>query len=193
MELKIISKEARCQWRLGGDRCTNFFHTLVSQSVSRSNIDRLVIGNESVSDKERIKNHVREFNVDLYTEPVEGRPFPSGRVPNTITKEQFDTLEIAFSEKEVWDAVCELSSDKSPGPNGFPLRFYKSCWHFLEDDMMRVFENFYRSGYLDWHLNTTFISLIYQKNQGLHLFMNFGLYLCSQDAIKLLQGCSRTA
>lgn len=65
--------------------------------------------------------------MDLCTEPVEGRPFPLGLAPNTITKEQSVTLESMFSEKEVWDAVCELSSDKSPGPDGFPLRFYKSC------------------------------------------------------------------
>lgn len=43
---------------------------------------------------------------------------------------------------------------------GFPPRFYQWCWHFMKHDFLKVFSYFYHKGYLDWLLNTTFISLI---------------------------------
>jgi hypothetical protein len=36
-------------------------------------------------------------------------------------------LDSPFSEKEVWETIKQLPSDKAPGPDGFMGRFYKAC------------------------------------------------------------------
>jgi hypothetical protein len=36
-------------------------------------------------------------------------------------------LDVPFTEKEVWETIKQLSSDKSPGPDGFTGIFYKLC------------------------------------------------------------------
>jgi hypothetical protein len=40
------------------------------------------------------------------------------------------------SEEEVWKTICQLSSDKAPGPDGFTGNFYKACWPIIKNDIM---------------------------------------------------------
>ena len=42
-------------------------------------------------------------------------------------------LDAPFSE-QVWKTICQLWSDKAPGPGGFAGRFYKTCWLTLKED-----------------------------------------------------------
>lgn len=51
-------------------------------------------------------------------------------------------LEIPFSEVEIKKEVFENDGSKSPGPDGFTLAFYQSCWEMV-DDLMKVFIEFY--------------------------------------------------
>ena len=36
-----------------------------------------------------------------------------------------DILVAPFSEKEVFDAIAQMKNNKAPGPDGFPVEFYK--------------------------------------------------------------------
>lgn len=166
---------------MGGDQCTKFFHILVSQSTMGRSIESLNVNGQLVSDKETVSKSIRDFYMDLYNDLCPSKPFPRNLNLNRLDAEQADNLESTFSESEVYQAVCDLSSDKSPGSDGFPLRFYKSFWEVMKIDLMRVVENFYRSSYLDWRLNTTFISLI-PKEPGASSLNDF-------RPISLLSGC----
>lgn len=60
-------------------------------------------------------------------------------------------------------AVWRFENDKSPGPDGFSMSFYKECWEILKGDIMKMVEDFYTSDFLDVRNNATFISLIPKK------------------------------
>jgi hypothetical protein len=67
-------------------------------------------------------------------------------------------LDLPFLEKEVWETIKLLPSDKAPGPDGFTWGFYKACWSIIKVDIMaavwsRRFAQFDR-------LNTAYITLI---------------------------------
>lgn len=78
-------------------------------------------------------------------------------------------------------AINDLESDKCPGPDGFPLHFYKFCWGFMKGGLLKIFNDFYTNSYFDWRLNTTHLSLI-PKVLGACSLMDFG-------PISLLSGC----
>lgn len=84
-------------------------------------------------------------------------------------------------EFEVWQALSDLAGDKSPGPDGFPIQFYKLYWFFMKRDIMRIFNSFSKTGFLDWRLNSTFISLI-PKEPGASSIKDF-------RPIALFSGC----
>jgi hypothetical protein len=47
-------------------------------------------------------------------------------------------LDAPFSEKEVWETIKKLSSDKAPDRMGSLGGFYKACWPIIKQDIMRV-------------------------------------------------------
>lgn len=69
-----------------------------------------------------------------------------GLVFSRISKERAIWLEGEFSLDEVWEALDSLEGDKPPGPSGYNLAFFKSCWDTVGLDMLRFFKEFYTDG-----------------------------------------------
>lgn len=90
-------------------------------------------------------------------------------------------LEGDFTEEEIWQALVDLCGDRSPSSDGFPIQFYCFCWLFMKQDILKVFKSFASSGFLEWRLNTTFITLI-PKHHGANSISYYW-------PIALLSGC----
>jgi hypothetical protein len=72
-------------------------------------------------------------------------------------------LERPFQEEEVLQALLSMDEDKAPGPDGFPIAFYRSCWSIVKAYILSVFHNFHRHERFEKSLNATFIALIPKK------------------------------
>jgi hypothetical protein len=60
-----------------------------------------------------------------------------------------------------------LSTDKSPGPDGFTGRFYKACWDIIKGDIMAVVSAVWRRDFRNFRLlNTAYITLIPKKDDA---------------------------
>jgi len=53
-----------------------------------------------------------------------------------------------------------MNGDKAPGPDGFSMAFFQTCWDVLSLDIMKVFHDFHVRGWFEKSLNASFISLI---------------------------------
>lgn len=74
-------------------------------------------------------------------------------------------LDMPFSEQEIWAAVKESPAEKAPGPDGFKGKFFRSCWHLIKVDILRVFNKFYHlAGHNFSALNEAVIALLPKKN-----------------------------
>ena len=49
-----------------------------------------------------------------------------------------------------------FNGDKTPGPDGFSMAFFQSCWSVLKKEIMEVFQNFHT---FEKSLNTSFLAL----------------------------------
>ncbi|KAL5726419.1 hypothetical protein ACHQM5_009464 [Ranunculus cassubicifolius] len=98
--------------------------------------------------------------ISIYKEPKAWRPRLEGLDFKKISEEEKEGLEKVILEKEVKEAIDGLGGEKAPGPDGFPILFFKKCWGFMKDDIMKVVDEFQYEGFLDWRLNHTFIRLI---------------------------------
>lgn len=52
-------------------------------------------------------------------------------------------LDHPFTMDEVKQAVFELGGEKGPGPDGFPIQFFKQFWQSTKLDLFRLCEDFY--------------------------------------------------
>ena len=48
-----------------------------------------------------------------------------------LAADENDILTAPFLEKEVFEAISQMKNNKAPGPDGFPVEFYKKCWHII--------------------------------------------------------------
>lgn len=85
-----------------------------------------------------------------------------------IQQHDLSSLEVPFTEEEVWATVKEMPLDKAPGPDGFTGRFYKSCWNIIKEDIMLALLTIHRGHVSRFRLlNTAFISLLPKKQDAL--------------------------
>lgn len=124
----------------------------------------LVIEKDRVTENETIEAHMKDFFQQLYTEEVPCWPVLTGLNLKHLVSDLPKELECDFTEEEVKQALDDLAGDKTLGPDGFPLKFYSFYWPFIKKDIHRVSCTFYKNRFLEWHLNTNFISLILKKN-----------------------------
>jgi hypothetical protein len=45
---------------------------------------------------------------------------------------------VCFSEKEVWETIKDMPSNRVPGPDGFTGLFYKVAWPIIKRDIMNA-------------------------------------------------------
>ena len=76
------------------------------------------------------------------------------------------------SRDEIRKVVFGMKALKAPGPDGFPVLFYKYYRDIVSDQLTLAIQGFFRNGWLLKEFNKTFISLIPRK-KGVHNFNHF--------------------
>jgi hypothetical protein len=81
-----------------------------------------------------------------------------------IPNHDLSALDDPFTDKEVWDTIKQLPSDKAPGPDGFTCKFYKICWNIIKQDIMSAVLAIGSRKFMNFHvLNTAYITLLPKK------------------------------
>jgi hypothetical protein len=78
-------------------------------------------------------------------------------------------LSSRFEKEEIFQVVKDLQGDKSPGPDGFTMAFFQKCWHVIETDILRFFNEFFEKGTFAYSLNATFVTLIPKKQNAINI------------------------
>ena len=68
-----------------------------------------------------------------------------------------------FIEKEVFEAISQMKNNKAPGPDGFPIEFYKRCWDNIKGDLMPMFHDLFNGHLQLFKLNFGTITLLPKK------------------------------
>ncbi|CAN1156157.1 Transposon TX1 uncharacterized 149 kDa protein [Linum perenne] len=104
-----------------------------------------------------------DFYSNLYSEEEDSRPFPWNIDFNSINIDCVDDLVKPFSEPEVWEVIRKCAGDKAPGPDDFPMGFYKAHWSIVKSDILKALEDFGNFKTIPRSINNTFLCLIPKK------------------------------
>ena len=74
-----------------------------------------------------------------------------------------ENLEHPFSEDEIHSALMEMNGDKAPGPDGFTMAFWQSCWVFVKEEVLDLFKELYEQSAFIKSINNTFLVLLPKK------------------------------
>lgn len=173
---EILTKEeifwrqkSREKWLEEGDRNTKFFHNSTIQNRSLNKITSILtpqgsrtenpseIANTFVSHFKNLLNNYEGSNREAQTHLLKF-------IPKLITAEENKNLNRPITLEEVRSVVFSLSSDKSPGPDGFQAFFFQKCWEILGEDLWKAIEASRNGGSLLAEINYSFFTLIPKKD-----------------------------
>uniref|UniRef100_A0A2N9GXK7 Reverse transcriptase domain-containing protein n=1 Tax=Fagus sylvatica TaxID=28930 RepID=A0A2N9GXK7_FAGSY len=162
-------QKSRALWLREGDKNTKFFHRLANSHRRYNSISSLSINGVLSSDSEAISECITNFYTHLFEEEECERPLLDGLDFSMISGEDALWLERPFGEEEVAGVVAGFNGDKAPGPDGFSMGFFQSCWDILHTDVMAVLHYFHGLSSFEKSLNATFVSLIPKKSAALEV------------------------
>ena len=150
-ELEIATLLEEISWRQKsrvlcvreGDRNTKFFHRIANSHRRVNSIDRLMVDGVLSSNPTAIVDCISQFYRQFYLEDVAHRPVLDDVDFSSISMEDASWLDRLFEEEEVFGVITDFNGDKAPGPDGFLMAFFQSCWGVLKIEIMTVFHNFH--------------------------------------------------
>ncbi|XP_039120313.1 uncharacterized protein LOC120256691 [Dioscorea cayenensis subsp. rotundata] len=137
-------QRSRLRWLQEGDENTKYFHSVANGRKNTNFIPSVKVGEVSVSEVREIgKVFENQFRA-LFGQQ---RPFrfkaDLNRLLRNKARVDLSHLERPFSMEEVKKAVFDLGSDKAPGPDGFPMMFFKIFWEIVKVEVLKLCEDFY--------------------------------------------------
>ena len=169
VKLAGAAQRACARWVQEGETPTKYFCGLEKRQSAAKHIacmsddDTLISGNEKVL--KYIEEHFSNLfkaravqSVSSYLSEI-GVDFPK------LTNEEACLLEGHVTLKDACHALYELRNDKSPGPDGFTVNFFKVFWKQLGVFLVRSLNNGYVNDLLSISQRQGIITLIPKGNK----------------------------
>ncbi|KAL8506838.1 hypothetical protein ACS0TY_017653 [Phlomoides rotata] len=106
--------------------------------------------------KEGIYQYFKKFFSDERRWKLDMRGVQCSRLAGW--ENQFLTRE--FCIEEIKQSIWSCDDNKSPGPNGYNMKFIKRFWNLMEEEVLRFFVEFHTHGKLAKGINSCFMVLI---------------------------------
>ncbi|XP_058763377.1 uncharacterized protein LOC131636799 [Vicia villosa] len=122
----FLRLKSRKLWLSDGDSNTHFFHNSLKERRRRNAPCSLSSSSGLLENVVEVKYYVHDFFKSLFEEEVERRPNIGGLGMKKLLEREALRIERPFTEEEVKVAIWSCDGNKSAGPDGFSLEFYKS-------------------------------------------------------------------
>ncbi|XP_020253912.1 uncharacterized protein LOC109830973 [Asparagus officinalis] len=137
-ELSFFKQKARIDWSIQGDRCTEFFHSMIKANRHHNRVmllynylgQRLTEGDDIVN--EFITHFKSLMGTAVDTTPPKINIIHSGpRLDDSQARE----LVAPVTKEEIKKVIFSMSDNKAPRPDGFNVAFFKSSWSVVGEEV----------------------------------------------------------
>lgn len=134
-ETEGILIRSRAKWLEEGERPSRYFFRLQSSRAQKSFMPSIYnsLGTEVFSQKEIEQAHV-DFYSSLFSEEPIDLNFQNdllSSLSRQLSSDQASLCEGAITVDEISFAIKNMNTNKSPGPDGLTVEFYRKFWNLL--------------------------------------------------------------
>ena len=159
---KFYCDKARVKWLSEGDRNTSFFHAMAKVRHIKQSLSVMRDGNRIIDQPNEVSDHVVTYFRDLFT--ADATLMDSNLVdrviPCLVTDGENASLTVMPSPEEIYQVICSMEHNSSPGPDGFGGVFYMKCWKIIGETVVQAVQSFFSNGYIPPHFNSNLMVLI---------------------------------
>jgi hypothetical protein len=102
-------------------------------------------------------------------------------IPSVVSEHENNQLVKDITEEEIAKAVWSLDPDKAPGPDGFPIRFYRSFWDIIKQDLKKMLNYTLHKQKIGGATNSTFLALIPKESNPSNFSRFRPISLCNSS------------
>ncbi|RVW53163.1 Transposon TX1 uncharacterized 149 kDa protein [Vitis vinifera] len=123
-----------------------------------------------------LKAKLKEWNKNAFGDLIERKKCILLDIANFDSMEQEGGLSpelliqravgIPFTEEEISKAIFQMDRIKHRGLMDLLLQCFQDCWDVIKEDLVRVFDEFHRSGIINQSTNASFIVLLPKKSMA---------------------------
>ena len=168
---KGIIIRARGRWHEHGERNSKYFLNLEKRNQVKKHIRKLVLNGSITTNPFDILNEQKRFYSDLYQSKTSDENKESVNaflnelnIPK-LSEEQKQSCEGEISLEECKDVLDSFQNNKSPGNDGLPIEFYKTCWDLISDSFIDCVKETYKYGEMSSSQRKAVITLIEKKDK----------------------------
>lgn len=181
-------QKARVTWLKLGDDNTAYFHNARRERGGRNRIDRLVDDDGTILDKPKdIEVEVLRFYKNLLSSSSTLKAID----PKVLSQDPLinrDDSKVLIREVTTADidaAMWSIGVDKSPGIDGYNVKFFKKSWDIVKYDIYDAVLDFFarRASSASWNMNS--ITLIPNHPQASQV-KDFGPISCCSVVYKII-------
>lgn len=153
-----------------GDKASKLLAHQLRQSTSFHQIPQIKTAVEITLDPTKINDEFKSFYSLLYTSETNPDTqdfvnfFNMLQIPQ-VHSDMVEELERPITTDELLIVMASMQTGKCPGPDGYPIEFYKKFQHKLAPILIDMFNESFASSSLPPTLNQASISLILKKNK----------------------------
>lgn len=172
LEERFLKQKSKLHWLQVGDRNNKYFHNSVKERQTNNAIYEILnpqgISLTSTAD---IKGEATRFFSELLNhQPDDFLGCSVERLqellPFRCSVQQQELLTATVSSTEVKSTLFAMPSNKSPGPDGFTVEFFKSSWSIVGADFTCAVQSFFQYGFLPKGINSTILTLIPKRTDA---------------------------
>ena len=166
-EAEGIKIRSRVQWYEEGEKPTSFFHNMEKTNAKNKSWEKILDkNNKMLFGTKEILNTQIDFYKQLYSSEgvnKEQGDFFGQYITKSLSPENRDIVDTEIHLDEVLAALKKMNNNKSPGPDGIIVEFYKLYWDFIKNDLMNVYHASYVTQELPYSQYLALIVLLYKK------------------------------
>lgn len=151
------------KWLLEGDANTAFFHGVANGRKRKTTIRMLEGERGTIDTPEEVKTHIYEYYKKLFGAEVPPKIYLGQNMwkeRGRLAAQENEELIKPFTMAELERALKEMKTNTAPGPDGFPVCFYKELWPQLREHIKEIMDLLFEGKLELWRINYGVITLI---------------------------------
>ena len=157
---------SRAQWLEEGETSSRYFHNLEKVRSKDKLWDAIFDeSGQEVTGVRNIMDVQRRFYENLYKSEISDRycERQSFTIETKLCSENKLLLERKFDKEELRKAVFSMKDNKTPGPDGIGIEFYKLYFDELSEDLLKLYDDIFVGGSLCYSQYQVVLRLLYKK------------------------------
>lgn len=169
LEEKFLKQKSKLHWLNAGDKSNKVFHrAAVARDIQNTIKEVVCRDGRTVTKPDEIKEEAEAFFREiLQHKPAEFEGIELDEfhdlLPFRCSNSVNEMLLKEVTAEEITKVVFAVQSDKSPGPDGYTIEFFKSAWPIIGKEFIIFIHSFFEKGFLPKGINSRILTLIPKK------------------------------